>query len=125
MCIRLIDLFDQAILYLHIHSIEGARERLREYGIRTATDLEQVCNSQNDSDNTEFFKVLDNLPNLDVLQNVERLRIILQALKDDEWIAYLQNWRSFSQVNLHAFTFHDFAKIVGPKPEDAIAPFGN
>jgi hypothetical protein len=40
---RIVDLFDQAILYLHLglnkETLDRSRQVLREYGIRTATDL--------------------------------------------------------------------------------------
>ena len=40
---RLVDLFDQAVLYLHlgleVDKVKKAREALHSYGIRTATDL--------------------------------------------------------------------------------------
>jgi hypothetical protein len=43
---RIVDLFDQAILYLHLglksQEVEARRKKLLKYGIRTATDLERA-----------------------------------------------------------------------------------
>jgi tetratricopeptide (TPR) repeat protein len=91
---RLVDWMDQAILYLHViekDTVEGqqpTREKLREYGIRTATDL-LTCWKAADvrQELNEFRKLLgDSKP--------YRLEVIRDALLDDEWLERVQDWRN-------------------------------
>jgi hypothetical protein len=111
---RLVDLLDQAILYLHTTGIvqePGPDEKnnsakrgidvLRNEGIRTATDLlsveKAILDQANDTDNEKskrrnpdtFYTLLDpeGKPSF-------RLQRVLDALKDDEWLVYIQNWRN-------------------------------
>lgn len=114
---RLVDLFDQAILYLHIHRIKGGQAKLREYGIRTATDLEQVCKNLKKIDSGDFLTVLDDLTKPPA---AGRLQILLEALKDDEWMAHLRHWRDLDQPASRAFTLGDFAGAMEAR-NDTIA----
>lgn len=107
---RLVDLFDQAILYLHVHDIEGGLERLREFGVRTATDLEKVCAGLEEADKEAFLTVLGDPAETGALSP---LKTMMQALKDDEWMAHLRNWRSCSQAGAQTYTLDDFARDVG------------
>jgi len=111
---RLVDLMDQAILYLHTTGIvtepgpdaEGKSpmrgvDILRNEGIRTATDLLAVEKSISDgSNNTDselkkrrnpetFYTLLDQEG-----KTSYRMQRVLDALKDDEWLVYIQNWRN-------------------------------
>jgi hypothetical protein len=96
---RLVDMFDQAILYLHLglesnsdepeteksENNDNPRKFLKSLGIRTATDLlkcQNVLNTFSDDDNHKRI--------------VNRLSVIIQTLKDDEWFNYVQSWRSYS-----------------------------
>ena len=100
---RLVDMFDQAILYLHINDNINAlqtgeqpagnnagKERnkylnlLRTYGIRAATDLIEIMEKFDDK--REAKQIPQEL-------QIERLRIIRETLKDDEWLSYIQTWR--------------------------------
>ena len=90
---RLVDWMDQAILYLHIIEKEGpdgqqpAREKLREYGIRTATDLLSCWNAAEvRQELTEFKQLLGNT-------KPYRLEVIRDALRDDEWLERVKDWR--------------------------------
>jgi tetratricopeptide (TPR) repeat protein len=90
---RLVDWMDQAILYLHIIEKEGAdgqqpaREKLREYGIRTATDLLSCWNAADvRKELTEFKQLLGN-------SKPYRLEVIRDALRDDEWLERVKDWR--------------------------------
>lgn len=90
---RLVDWMDQAILYLHIIEKDGpdgqqtARDKLRVYGIRTATDLLACWDAAVKRDELEDFKKLlgDTKP--------FRLEVVRDALLDDEWLERVQNWR--------------------------------
>ena len=100
---RLVDMFDQAILYLHLGAEmdkdreqerqtqdsesgkEDPRNLLKSLGVRTATDLIK-CKD-------EIYAIKDN-ENYKSL--ISKLEIIVTALKDDEWLNYVQNWRSYS-----------------------------
>jgi hypothetical protein len=91
---RLVDWMDQAILYLHIienetrdDGREPARDKLRQYGIRTATDLLRCWNAAHDRNELEAFKQLlgDSKP--------YRLAVVRDALLDDEWLERIQDWR--------------------------------
>ncbi len=111
---RLVDLLDQAILYLHTNGTvtepgpDSARKSpmrgidiLRNEGIRTATDLlaveKAISDDVNETDpglkkrrNPETFYTLldpDGQPGY-------RMQRVLDALKDDEWLVYIQNWRN-------------------------------
>ncbi len=111
---RLVDLMDQAILYLHTTGIvtESATDEkdkpprrgidiLRNEGIRTATDLlaveKLISDGSNDTDselkkrrNPEtFYTLLDPEG-----KTTYRMQRVLDALKDDEWLVYIQNWRN-------------------------------
>jgi hypothetical protein len=117
---RLVDIVDQAILYLHAgdgytetgeeqpsnqddrqnkKKQTSERERtlqlLRRYGIRTATDLEGAC-SKPDSASTvaesTLFKALTETQEDSTY--AARLRVILQSLYDDDWMPQLRHWRS-------------------------------
>jgi hypothetical protein len=84
---RLVDLFDQAVLYLHLGlepaNLQVTRQALREYGIRTATDLQEVC-KHND---------LPDLQKPELPDLIDRLKVINRTLSDDDWMTYLWHWR--------------------------------
>lgn len=85
---------DQAILYLHIignDTVEGhqpAREKLREYGIRTATDLLACWQAADDRKELNEFKQLLGA------SKPYRLEVVRDALLDDEWLERVQDWRN-------------------------------
>jgi len=100
---RLVDWTDQAILYLHVGTA-GATESedgrgitrgdtllcLKAFGIRTATDLEQAHWEATHRDELDaFLKILppagDGMP--------PRLSVILDTIRDEEWMANLRYWR--------------------------------
>ena len=115
---RLVDMFDQAILYLHLRGdlplapsastpIESPgpaaespasepismRDYLRNYGIRTATDLLWAWQAPPDSDRSDLETILrTRSPEL-----ADRLTVIVPALRDDDWMPQLCYWRE--QVN--------------------------
>ena len=78
---RLIDWLDQALLFQHAKAAFG---QLRARGIRTATDFLQVF-----ADTDGALRALMDgaeAPQLDP-------RLLAAVLANDEWIAYVQNWR--------------------------------
>lgn len=106
---RLVDWVDQAILYLHVVNEDGTeanswpavRTRLRRYGIRTATDLERIAGRP--ACQGESLRVFDGSPDEappggekpapPAPEHGQRLRAILTALADDEWLDYVRRWR--------------------------------
>jgi len=87
---RIIDMFDQAILYLHLGPEDdqnNSRTLLKSLGIRTATDL-IFCRNKIDA-----FK--DDPTYTDL---VKKLDIISASLKDDEWLNYITGWRESSAL---------------------------
>ena len=95
---RLVDMFDQAILYLHLGLETDADEKeagtgkkddprnlRKSLGARIATDL---IKCKNDIDTFRDDKKYKSI--------VSKLEVIVTALKDVEWFNYVQNWRSYS-----------------------------
>lgn len=93
---RLIDWIDQAILYLHLiggtadDDKDTTRRVLRQYGIRTATDLMCAWDKaeKRGPDELDGFKKL-----LGGTQPPYRLEVIRDVLSDDEWCAAISCWR--------------------------------
>jgi len=95
---RLVDWLDQAILYLHVVSTPGmtdkqesGRDALREYGIRTTTDLLACWDAAEKRKELDAFKKL-----LGGDGNVQRLEVVRDALLDDEWLDRVKDWRDDS-----------------------------
>jgi hypothetical protein len=84
---RLIDWIDQAILYLHAD--EESRRVFRRHGIRTATDLESTHERAVFRNEEEQF--LGILPSEAGFPS--RIRVILDAIADEEWMRNLRDWR--------------------------------
>ena len=93
---------DQAILYLHL--IGGndpqARIKLRDYGIRTATDLQVVWDkaSQRLDNSLLSLKTL-----LGSEGDLNRLEAIEDALSDDEWMKVVSCWRDEREPNIVSY----------------------
>ena len=90
----LIDWIDQSILFLHVGTKEESEEsdlaKLREYGIRTASDLEKVRDAAKKRGTNDLRKFLSVLNPGD---RVRRIETVLDALKDDEWMDNIRIWR--------------------------------
>jgi hypothetical protein len=113
---RLVDMFDQAILYLHLgletenedaetensNRQDNPRKFLKSLGIRTATDLLKCQSALNAFCDNDTYKNL-----------ATRLGFVIRTLKDDEWFNYIQNWRSYSSSKEepidNPFKFHEVA----------------
>jgi hypothetical protein len=102
---RLIDWLDQALLYQHVTPEDMTR--LRRAGVRTATELLSAGRS---ADLRELLT--------DMLKNGRsRLPVILQALCNDEWLAYVTNWREHDDTKEPGrviYTDHGLLKQRGP-----------
>jgi hypothetical protein len=120
---RLIDHVDQAILYLHLGPAPGSgasgkesmvdtRGRLRAYGIRTATDLEQTAlaaKGRGDEEWEAFLRLLPPSRGEDPRPAISRVRTILDALQVDEWMSELRRRRdSRSAGGARIWRFEDF-----------------
>lgn len=111
---RLVDMFDQAILYLHLgletdeneengkKSKNDPRDLLKSLGVRTATDLIKCKDKLITFEKDEKYRTL-----------INKLEVIETALKDDEWLNYVHNWRSYSSSQEKSidnpFKFHETA----------------
>jgi hypothetical protein len=85
---RLVDMFDQAILYLHL-GLEDEENRkflatLKSYGIRTATDLDVALGVE--SSYNSLKNITPSLP-------LDKMEVIFQAFLDDEWYDHIVQWR--------------------------------
>lgn len=108
---QLVDWMDQAILYLHIiegqrndepsddepnnvganheNKKETTRERLRAYGIRTATDFLFCWKAAEMRNELDDFKML-----LGGADKPYRLEVIRDSMLDDEWLHHVKDWRN-------------------------------
>ena len=99
---RIVDWVDQAILYLHLATpyaspdskveseaqIASLRRTIRNFGIRTATDLQSAFQRANQPD--EFLKQMHGeFP----ATTVEPVSVVLNAMVDDEWFDHVKHWR--------------------------------
>ncbi len=117
---RLVDWIDQAILYLHVGSsdLEGEDSRavsvgrLRAFGIRTATDLEQTHFEAKNRDELENFLMI--LPGAEASPPIARISVILDTIKDEEWMANLRYWHNPDHLVEQTFVW---PLIPAPVPE--------
>ncbi|MFL5359132.1 hypothetical protein [Archangium sp.] len=105
---RLLDWVDQAILHLRTPEATGEAKRtgdaagahsrlltsLREYGIRTATDLEKACQSQAQRKQLErlFPSVSSQATEAKAGATESRLPTILRSIRDEHWMRNLHSW---------------------------------
>jgi hypothetical protein len=101
---RLVDWVDQAILYLHIVDPKvdpkedaaidptcSRKQRLRQLGIRTATDLLTIyAKYEHDPALDQLRRAVTHDPKDDKGRN---LKILIASLQDNEWLSFIQNWR--------------------------------
>jgi hypothetical protein len=83
---RVVDMFDQAILLLHLGLEEEEnrkfRATLKGYGIRTATDLHIALTTPS------AYKALRNMS-----LPLDKMKVIFQTFFDDEWYDHVIQWR--------------------------------
>ncbi|MCP4361116.1 MAG: hypothetical protein GY796_24170 [Chloroflexi bacterium] len=126
---RLIDWVDQGVLYLHLvdiiltvdedeeqpTGIKKALHKLRRYGIRTATDLEGACKAAKKRKELGILLGILDEPG----DQVKRLQVILDTLSDDEWMAYIREWRDPSRYQDTVYVLnaeHGFGLAEHGKP---------
>ena len=85
---RLIDWTDQAVL--HLHFADKDRKTLKDYGIRTASDLLRARDCAEDRGTLDAFLGL--LDDGVAAGKPSRMQVILDAIGDEEWIASLRHW---------------------------------
>lgn len=140
---RLVDLVDQAILYLHVGMAADPNESkaaikgsdlhtLRTYGIRTATDLQRAyAEARRTQKLADFLSLLPDHARgqseeaRPAATTVERLEVILNTIQDDEWIAYVRNWRELSSGTQRTYLLSDFTRgpvETAPEPALPVAP---
>jgi hypothetical protein len=96
---RLVDWIDQAHLFLRVRRDDGSekthesssREKLRQLGIRTATDLENLGDEQNGL--TEKHKWVLNREEKDPSVT----ETIIKTLRDEPNLSHVRRWKLFSQ----------------------------
>jgi hypothetical protein len=85
---RLVDMFDQAVLYLHLGLQEDENKaffaKLKSHGIRTATDLDFALGTPAAYESLK--KIQPPLP-------LDQMEVIFQTLLDDDWYQYIVQWR--------------------------------
>ncbi len=88
---RLVDMFDQAVLYLHCGLQDGKNKdfynTLKSHGIRTATDLDFALGTK--AAFTALKKIEPPLP-------LDQMEVIFQTMLDDDWYQYIVQWRHSS-----------------------------
>ena len=94
---RLVDWVDQAVLQLYVPPQASGQDReaaldeeLRGIGVRTATDLLQLCDGEHTDEH-----VIDELRQISRVHNdgTSRAEIVAMSMADDHWIGPLLNWR--------------------------------
>ncbi len=98
---RLVDWVDQSLLYLHVGKKKAKggksdREKLRRFGIRTATDLQDVLRSEDQ----QFIDKVEYLLNIDKPDEPGALRCIEATFRDDPNLYHVKKWREFAQNEL-------------------------
>lgn len=106
---RLVDLVDQAILYLHAREADVGEgdvqilAKLRRVGIRTASDLELAAEgAKKNGIEGALFDLLGSEG------SVPRLQTILQVLADDEWMIHIRHWRHYLKTYDKVYCFDSF-----------------
>lgn len=91
----LIDWVDQAILYLHTRTSTtkdntSVLKVFKNYGIRTATDLEHSYNlAEKRGETNKFLNIIPSEKD-----SSKPVQVIKDALTDDEWMRSIKNWRN-------------------------------
>ncbi len=89
------------MLYLRARPEEGRTDsallqRLRDFGIRNATDLHRVLGKVNGEERDKLLARLD--PDLSS-EEPRRLHTLFVAMQDEDWLRHLLAWRAFETDN--------------------------
>lgn len=130
---RLVDMFDQSILYLHmgIYDPTGSDRpapgayngrdmltRLKSYGVRTASGLIAMLNETTAKNRGKFQAQF-------TPEEASRLELIAEGIKGEVWLACIQNWDRFNRITAPVtdpYRFYDHAEDPRPQPESPVAP---
>lgn len=125
---RIVDFFDQAILFLHLGGDEEGDddkekttfEKLRRYGIRTATDLKNASlvpeRAANAGGNGQ-----QPASELDRIITPERREMVLESIRDAEWFDFITHWRQASEQENYTLSEEDLYTDADPNAEKTIA----
>lgn len=109
---RLVDWVDQSLLYLRVDKKEGGepskesdRAMLRRYGVRTATDLEDVFKADQmfaDAVTTkkQFIEKFERVLNPGDAEAPSVVLAIVATLKREPNLYHVRQWKTFADVNL-------------------------
>ncbi len=121
---RLVDLVDQAILYLYVRgeneeakTHQASLRILRAYGVRTATDLVRLDDSFSGRDGPnprkdEYSALFMGLLKSEKGNDLPRLDSILRAIRKNTWINYLMHWRETSEARDKVYVLEDFYRFM-------------
>ena len=131
---RLVYWTDQAILFLHVAAtVDGSQEKrgaywqlriLQEHGIHTATDLKNA----HDAAEERGVEKLDAFLSLLGPEEPERgnrpyrLQVILDAMKDEEWMRNLEYWHEKRRDCPKTLVLKNGRLLEGADPAGASAP---
>ncbi|BEP13475.1 hypothetical protein acdb102_17860 [Acidothermaceae bacterium B102] len=112
---RLIDWVDQAVLYQHVAPKVQA---LHGLGVRSATDFLQLCALIQDTSDpatarlitTELKKALGGVHPM----------VLHAVLEDDEWLAYVRNWRAHDGSKPGPITVYDTSGRATERTRDQV-----
>lgn len=116
---RLIDWIDQAILYLHLSSTEGRngnlnRDKLRQIGVRTATDLDDLFATKDDDFIHSLEQILNNEAYLGNQTNNSAgapqsrpiyLKALHQTLVTESNIYHVREWKKYTERHVNKSDF--------------------
>ncbi|HEX9018460.1 MAG TPA: hypothetical protein VF806_04710, partial [Anaerolineaceae bacterium] len=129
---RLVDMFDQSILYLHLgiyddnddkkndkdldYNGRDMLSRLKSVGIRTASGLITLLEENARGDSLLSTELSP--------EEINRLKLIAEAIKGEVWLACIQNWIRFNHIvppvsDPYKFYYHDEDLMVTVQPEPA------
>ena len=109
---RLVDWVDQSLLYLHLDNAkdkrkegDGERMTLRRYGVRTATDLEDVFKAKDMYNSTptlkdDFIKQFERVLNDGPPDAASVVLSVLATLKNEPNLYHVRQWKSFADRTL-------------------------
>ncbi len=124
---RLLDWVDQAILHLHSNVGGNAGDKpdtllsnLRRYGIRKVTDLLDASEeAQKRGKHEDFLKLLSGeAPD----GSIPRLQIVLDVIKDEEWVAQLRCWHKTQAVREEVLDVPVALQEPRPEPAEPAVP---
>lgn len=132
---RLIDWVDQGILIMHVGDIKNL-ETLRNHGIRNASDLQAAITAARVRNGGKAGgaeeEALVGLIDADEPADLHRLRVIHDALQNDEWFTNIMLWRERSSMpGEHVFTLEEmfmphrvlYARLGSAKPVSVVTAF--